>query len=150
MKVLSLFIKRKKGGKVEKIEEGQLKEGHGLVSNVNGGGSREISIATLRVRKYLEDKSLKGICSYRFYENITIGGLNVEELKLGQRIIIGDTILEITSIGKKCFPECNLFISNNLCPLTKDVLFTKIIRGGFIKIGDRVNLMEPTDFIWVR
>lgn len=147
MKVLSLFIKREKGGKVEKIKAGHLKKGYGLVGDVNGGKAcKELSIASHRIRKYLDEENIKGICGHRFYENITIEGLKVAKLKIGDRITIGNTILEITSIGKGCFPECNLLISGKICPLSKEVLFAKVIRGGVIRVGDRVKLVNAPDY----
>ncbi|MCF6463490.1 MOSC domain-containing protein [Clostridium sp. Cult1] len=143
MEVKSLFIKREKGGNIERIEEGFFKREKGLVGDINGiGGDRQVSIATSRVRKYIEEGKSKGICVKRFYENITIEGLNIEELSIGQRVIIGETIQEITHMGKRCFPECNLFISNNPCPLFKEVLFTRVLKDGIVKAGDKVGIMN--------
>lgn len=146
MQVISLFVKRKKGENIIRIEEACLKKDCGLIEDVNGvGGDRQVSIATDKVRKYIKKGDSEGICNHRFYENITIEGLDIEKLYVGQRIIIGETIQEITSIGKNCFPECNLLISNNPCPLSEEVLFTKVIEGGSIKIGDKVDIMYYTN-----
>ncbi|HSH36640.1 MOSC domain-containing protein [Schnuerera sp.] len=142
MKVNSLFIKRKKGGNIERIEEGYFKREKGLVGDINGiGGDRQVSIATERARKYIEGEGAKGICGKRFYENITIEGLNIEKFFIGQKVIIGETIQEITHIGKRCFPECNLFILNDPCPLSKEVLFTRVLKNGIVKAGDKVGIM---------
>ncbi|MCF6465151.1 MOSC domain-containing protein [Clostridium sp. Cult2] len=146
MRVDSLFIKKKKDRTIEKIEEGYLIKDYGLAGDINGvGGDRQVSIATKKVRRYMEKGDLEGICSNRFYENITIEGLNIEKLYIGQWIIIGDTVQEITSIGKRCFPECNLLISHNPCPLFKEVLFAKVIKEGPIKVGDKVDLINNTN-----
>jgi len=146
MQVKALFIKRKKDGNIERIKEGYLVMDYGLSGDINGvGGDRQVSIATEKVRTYMEKGDLKGICSHRFYENISIEGLEIEKLHIGQRIIIGETVQEITSIGKRCFPECNLLISNNPCPLFKEVLFTRVIKEGPIKTGDKVDIIYYTN-----
>ena len=143
MKVVSLLVKRKKGGNIERIEEGYLKEDYGLLGDINGTNrDRQISIATDGVRKYIEKDDSEGICNHRFYENITIEGLDTERLHIGQKIIIGETVQEITSLRKSCFPECKLIASKNPCPLRKEVVFTRVIKEGPIKIGDKVGIIN--------
>lgn len=142
MIVTSISIKEKKKDNIKKIERGFLKENHGLVGDVNAkGGYRQISIIGKKDREYLEKENIRGLCTKRFYENITIEDLNVEKLATGQKIIIGETVHKITSIGKRCFPECNLLNSNIPCPLSRGVVLTKVIKGGIIKIRDKVSVI---------
>ncbi|NLJ98425.1 MAG: sigma 54-interacting transcriptional regulator [Tissierellia bacterium] len=68
--------------------------------------------------------------------------LNLNKLKVGSTIIIGDTIQEITEIGKSCFPECNIIKKGEICPLASEALFTRVKKGGNIKIGDYVNIKD--------
>lgn len=138
MHVTSLHSKEEKG-EIIKIDEGFFEKDKGLVGDINGkGGDKQVSIFTREGREYIEEEKLKGLCIERFYENITIQGLYIDKLYEGQKLKIGDTIQEITYIGKRCFLECNLVGSNKQCPLSKEVIFTKIIKSGIIKVGDLV------------
>jgi MOSC domain-containing protein YiiM len=139
MEVISLYKKEEKNSKAIQIDQGFFMENKGLFGDINGkGGDRQVSILTVNHRDAIE-KEDKGLCTERFYENITIEGLDVDKLHIGQKIIIGETIQVITAIGKKCFKECNLVKSNKQCLLSTNVIFTKVVRSGNIKIGDKIN-----------
>lgn len=139
MNVTSLFKKEEKIGTVVKVDEGFFQKDKGLLGDINAkGGDKQVSIFTKEGREFIERENIVGLCTERFYENITIEGLSGYELHEGQTLKIGNTIHEITYIGKKCFPECSLLQSNKQCPLSKEVIFTKVIRSGVIKVGDIV------------
>lgn len=141
MVISDLFIKRQKRGKIERIERGILKKDCGLVDDVNAkGGYRQVSIISKKNKDYLDKEDIQGLCTKRFYGNLIIEGLEIEKFSIGQKLIIGETVQEITSIGKRCFSQCNLLGSNIYCPLKKGVVFTKVIRGGIVKEKDNVSL----------
>lgn len=141
MHVTSLNKKEEKKGNIIKIREGFFEIDKGLIGDINGNSrDKQVSIFTREAREYIEKENINGLCMERFYENITIEGLIIDELHEGQTLKIGDTIQEISYIGKKCFPECNLLKANNQCPLSKEVIFTKVIKSGVIKVGDIVEL----------
>ncbi len=122
-----------------KVNEGMLKENKGLVGDAySKGGERQISFFSEEGRKKIETQGIEGICTRRFCENITVKDLNLENLKIGSLIKIGESILEVSQIGKECFSSCNLLKIGKLCPLTKDVFFSKVIKGGVIKNGDKI------------
>lgn len=141
MHVTSLRKKEEKKGNVIKIDEGFFEENKGLAGDINReSGDKQVSIFTKEGRECIEREKIKGLCIERFYENITIEGVNIQNLHIGQKLNIGNTIQEITSIGKKCFIECELVIKDRPCPLSREVIFTKVIRSGIIKVGDIVEL----------
>ncbi len=100
--------------------------------------NRQISILSRRVREQIDREAKDGLCLLKFYENITIEGLDASTMHVGQKLKIGETIQEITSIGKRCFDECKLFQTGQICKLHYNVIFSKILENGSIEIGDKV------------
>lgn len=140
MYVTSINIKEEKKGKVRSISKAYLQIGKGLARDVNSqGGEKEVSILTFEGREQIGD-SKEGICMKRFYGNIEIKGLDITKLAIGQRLKIDHTILEITVIGKECFPECSLLQRGEICPLPTSVAFAKVIEGGIIQTGNKVEI----------
>ncbi len=138
--VVGLYIKDRKDSKVKSVEKAFFEEDKGLVGDAHfNGGNRQVSIFTAEGREEISS-GLKGLCMNKFYENIRVKNLDVGKLKVGSIIKVGDTLHEITEIGKKCFPDCQIVKKGKSCPLTTQVIFTKIIEGGSILIGDRVAL----------
>lgn len=137
--VVALYIKENKSKANRTILEGFFQKDKGLRGDVHSkGGNRQISIFTLEGREEILSSNLKGLCTQRFYENIRVKNLNLEKLTIGSKLKIGETLQEVTEIGKGCFPECNIIKDGITCPLSKQVLFTKVLREGKIKVGDPV------------
>ncbi|MGO1468417.1 MAG: MOSC domain-containing protein [Tissierella sp.] len=101
-----------------------------------------MSILSRRVRSLIDEEEIEGLCLFRFYENITIEGLDAKNLTIGDRLQVGEVTLEVTSIGKRCFEECKLIQSGEVCELFMNVVFTKSIKGGFVRIEDKVSSLD--------
>lgn len=141
--VVGIYIKTEKNKPWELIQEGYFKEGFGLIGDIHSKeGDRQVSILSEKARNKLSSTEFMGLCTERFHENIMVKDLNLNKLKVGSKIIIGDTIQEITEIGKSCFPECNIIKKGEICPLASEALFTRVKKGGNIKIGDYVNIKD--------
>jgi len=76
-----------------------------------------------------------------FAENLTIDGINLKALKVGNRLKIGESvILEITQIGKEDHPSVvTRTLGVSLLPY--EGLFCRVIKGGKIKKGDPVEVI---------
>ncbi|NLK44534.1 MAG: hypothetical protein GX300_09090 [Tissierellia bacterium] len=139
MYVKSLNIKEEKKGKVKKIPKGYFLKDKGLVGDINSkGGEKQVSIIRSEAMEGINN--IQGLCSKRFYANIEIHGLDMDKLHMGQRLKIGNTLQEITILGKECFQECDLYLSGEICPLSSNVFFTKVIEEGIIEVGNPVNI----------
>ncbi len=124
---------------IKEVKEGVLKENSGLVGDIySKGGEKQISFFSEEGRNKIETQGIEGICTKRFYENITIKNLHLKNLQIGSLIKIEESILEVSHIGKECFPDCNLLKIGKFCPLAKDVIFAKVIKGGVIRNGDKI------------
>lgn len=75
-----------------------------------------------------------------FAENITTEGFPLYEMKVLDRLVCGETVLEVTQIGKKCHgAKCHIFVATGDCVMPKEGIFCRVLSGGNIGPGD---LME--------
>lgn len=74
-----------------------------------------------------------------FAENITTEGLPLYEMKILDRLVCGDTVLEVTQIGKKCHgAKCHIFVQTGDCVMPKEGIFCRVLSGGTIRPGDQL------------
>lgn len=83
----------------------------------------------------------KDLTPGKFAENLTTQGICLYELPIGTRLQIGDTIQEVTQIGKKCHSGCEIKKLTGDCIMPREGIFTKIIKEGQIKSGDEIILL---------
>ena len=85
-----------------------------------------------------------------FAENIDTQGIDIDQIKIGDRIIIGDNIvLEVSQIGKECHSGCEIQKLTGECIMPKKGVFAKVLKGGIVKRNDnlRVEMLGPQKFI---
>ena len=75
-----------------------------------------------------------------FGENLVVEGFHLRELPLGSIFTIGDVVLELTQIGKECHSHCEIYKVMGDCIMPREGVFTKVLHGGTIKIGDEIVL----------
>lgn len=140
MEVVKLKIKDENKKLIE-LNEISLDKIKGLVEEpANRDSTKQISILSKGVRDSIDNRKIDGLCTERFYENISIEGLESKKLTAGDKFVIGETVLEVTSIGKRCFDSCRLVESKKKCKLAGDVIFAKVLKNGTIKKNDIVNI----------
>ena len=75
-----------------------------------------------------------------FAENIITRGIDLSNIKIGERLKIGEkVVLEITQIGKECHNNgCAIKKKTGDCIMPREGLFAKVIAGGRVQAGDIV------------
>lgn len=137
----AIFINRQKSMPREQVQEGIFKEDFGLIGDIKSGSSeKQVVILGLESNKQHSEYS-NGLCINRFHETIRIRNIELYRFSVGTKLKIGETIQEISIIGKKCFDECKLVQSGVRCSLSTQTVFTKVIQGGAIKVGDLIQIM---------
>ena len=120
-----------------------LEEGMGILGDRHAdGGERQISILLSEVREWMGRQSEPGLCFRRYKENIRISGMMPGVFQEGAHLQIGESELEITGFGKRCFPECKYVSQGKDCVLLHGAFYARVVRSGRIKEGDCVICMQ--------
>ncbi len=64
-------------------------------------------------------------------------------MPVGTKLKIGETLHEVTQIGKKCHAEdgCEIARTVGKCIMPKEGIFTKVLKGGVVKAGDEITIL---------
>ena len=128
-----------KGKKGIELSIGNLIKHLGLEGDYHArGGERQISILFSEIRDKILSSAEQELCFTRFRENITIQGSG--QIAPGMMLAIGEAVLEITGETKKCHEECSFYKKDGSCPLRDLNLFAKVVKSGFIRAGDRIEI----------
>ncbi len=77
-----------------------------------------------------------------FAENLTTEGIILYELPIGTKLIIGETEMEVTQIGKECHTGCAIREIVGDCVMPREGIFTKVLKPGWIKAGDTIEVIN--------
>ena len=142
-KVLSINISKKKGIVKEPLEKGIFIENHGLKGDAHSGEwHRQVSLLGQESIDKIIAMGIEDLDPGKFAENITTEGIELYTLPVGTRLRIGETIQEVTQIGKECHDRCAIYHKVGDCVMPKEGIFTKIIEGGEVKAGDEITVIE--------
>ncbi|SCG84542.1 MOSC domain-containing protein [Proteiniborus sp. DW1] len=142
-KVTAIYLCDPKEMTLRSVEEGVFKENHGLIGDKHSfSGDRQVTLFSAEGRNRIETIEADGLCVRKFYENLTVQGLDASKLVCGRELVIGESIFQITAIGKRCFLDCNIVKRTEACSLRYGVVFAKVILGGRVRVGDEVLLRE--------
>jgi len=142
-KVLAVNISEKKGEVKHPIEKGYFKENHGLVGDAHAGDwHRQVSLLGKESIDKMDMTKVQGTCLGKFAENITTEGVILFELPVGTKLQIGETLMEVTQIGKECHLGCAIRKLVGDCIMPKEGIFAKVLVGGNIKAGDELTVLN--------
>ncbi len=120
-----------------------FKEGFGIEGDAHAGsGKRQVSLLSIEAMEKFEDEASKKGIEIRpgsFAENITTEGVVLEQLRVGDRLNMGDgVILKVTAIGKECHSGCSITQTVGRCIMPKQGVFAAVETGGTLKIHDKI------------
>lgn len=142
-KVIAVNISEKKGVPKQSIEKGYFEVNHGLVGDAHAGNwHRQVSLLGMESIEKMKASGLKGLCMGKFAENLTTDGLILYELPVGTKLKIGETLMEVTQIGKECHAGCAIRKLVGDCVMPREGIFTKVLTAGWIKPGDEITVVE--------
>ena len=64
-------------------------------------------------------------------------------MPVGTQLRIGETLLELTQIGKECHSHCAIHQAMGDCIMPREGVFAKVLHGGIVKPGDKVLQLPP-------
>lgn len=142
-KVIAINFSKEKGVIKETIPVGYFEKDHGLVGDAHAGKwHRQVSLLAKESVNKMTEKGVKGLCSGKFAENLTTEGLILHKLSVGTKIRIGETIQEVSQIGKECHNGCAIKAQVGECIMPKEGIFTVVLQSGNIKEGDLIEVIE--------
>lgn len=134
--VVAVCISEKKGERKTPVDSVELRENHGIVGDAHAGDwHRQVSLLASESIDKMRALGLD-VDSGDFAENITTSGIALVTLPVGSRLQVGETLLEVTQIGKECHTRCAIFYQAGDCVMPKEGIFARVIRGGVIRPGD--------------
>lgn len=142
-RVVAVNISEKKGVPKKTIEQGEFRVDHGLVGDAHAGNwHRQVSLLGIESINKMKALGIEGLCTGKFAENLTTEGIELWKLPVGTKLRIGDTLQEVTQIGKECHVKCAIFQQIGSCVMPTEGIFTKVLKDGVIKAGDTIEVVE--------
>jgi molybdopterin adenylyltransferase len=137
--VVSVNISQKKGTIKIPVPAIQLSD-IGVAGDAHSGHwHRQVSLLAEESIGKFSGTAGRKINYGEFAENITTRGIAVHLTNPLDRFSIGEAVLEVTQIGKKCHGDsCNIFKEVGNCVMPKEGIFCRVIKPGTIKAGDRI------------
>lgn len=142
-KVLAVNISEKKGVIKHPMEKGYFEVDHGLVGDAHAGKwHRQVSLLGQESIDKMTAMGIEGLCTGKFAENLTTEGIEIFTLPVGTKLRIGETLMEVTQIGKECHVGCQIRTQVGDCIMPREGIFTRVLKAGWIKPGDEIELLE--------
>lgn len=141
-KVLAINTSDKKGVIKNPVEEALFIEDFGIQGDAHGG--TDIRQVSLLAEESVNKMRAQGLTlKYGdFAENITTVGIELHTLPIGTKLKIGETLQKVSKIGKECHHGCAIKQKIGQCIMPTEGIFTKVIKGGKIKTGDTIEIIE--------
>jgi MOSC domain-containing protein YiiM len=141
-KVVAVCVSENKGERKKPVDVVEIKENHGIVGDAHSGEwHRQVSLLALESIRKMQQKGLD-VNTGDFAENITTEGIDLPSLPLGTRLTIGETLVEVTQIGKECHTRCAIYHQAGDCVMPREGIFAKVIRGGTIRKDDKIEVVS--------
>jgi len=139
-RVMAVCISEKRGTQKINVSEAVLIENFGIENDAHAGDwHRQVSLLCY---DRVEEFRARGadVSDGAFGENILVEGIDFKTLPVGTVFRCGDAVLELTQVGKQCHSHCVIYHKVGDCIMPREGVFTKVIRGGRISVGDELEI----------
>jgi MOSC domain-containing protein YiiM len=139
--VVSVNLSEKKTVRKTPGTSGTLLVGSGFEGDAHAGDwHRQVSLLAEESIAKMQAKGLD-VDAGDFAENITTRGIDLVSLPVGTRVRVGQTLLEVTQIGKECHTKCAIYYQAGDCVMPKEGIFAIVVEGGPVSVGDEVTVV---------
>ena len=138
-RVLHLFRAPQRRAPMEELGEARVVEQFGLEGCAHawpGGGKRQVLLMDVETLRTLDLRP--GIIR----ENITTEGLEVNALKVGEKLRVGQVELEVSAVCEPCelMEEIRAGLMEEL--MGRRGMLCRVLRGGVVRPGDTIAVHE--------
>jgi MOSC domain-containing protein YiiM len=138
--IIATSISEKKGTSKTNVDSITLVEDLGVKDDAHAGpGLRQVSFIGMDTIRKIIEKGIN-IEPGGFGENITTEGVVLYELPVGTKFVIGDVEMEVTQIGKECHEACAIRKKVGDCPMPREGIFARVIKGGDVSAGSTIEI----------
>lgn len=135
-RVAHLFRAPKRRAKMEELPEARVKKDAGFegCAHARPGGKRQVLLVDVETLRKLElDPGI-------IRENITTEGLDVNGLKIGQGVMVGEVKLEVSAVCEPCelMEEIRAGLQAELAG--QRGMLCRVLSGGLVKVGDPIQV----------
>lgn len=142
-KILGICTSEKRGTEKKEVTEAELAADWGIVGDAHGGKwHRQVSLLSFEKIQAFREKGAE-VAFGAFGENLIVEGYDLRTLPVGTRFEIGDVVLELSQIGKECHSHCQIYRRMGDCIMPREGVFTEVITGGHIRVGDEIRAIKP-------
>jgi MOSC domain-containing protein YiiM len=145
--VIAVCRSEKKGEKKTPMARVTIREEYGVVGDAHADSAthRQVSLLAIESIDKMRGKGLE-LHPGDFAENITTEGIDLAGLPVGTRLNIGgEVVLEMTQIGKECHAGCAIRQQVGDCIMPREGVFARVVRGGQIKPGDTIEIVDSQE-----
>jgi len=144
-RVVSVNISEKKGTLKREVPEIQLRLRHGIVGDAHAGDwHRQISLLAEESVDKLRPL-LPQLQPGAFAENINTEGIDLKSLPVGARLRLGETVVEVTQIGKECHNDCAIKKAVGKCVMPTEGIFAVVVKEGSVRKGDPIEVIREAE-----
>ncbi len=141
-KIKAISISDRKGIRKKNISSTNLIADFGLEGDAHAGKwHRQVSFLAEESIESMRAKGLDVVAG-NFAENITTEGVDLTSLKVGTHVIIGDSELVISQLGKICHARCAIYHQAGDCVMPREGIFAVVTEGGNIQVGDTIEIQD--------
>ncbi|RUM89355.1 MAG: MOSC domain-containing protein [Thermodesulfatator sp.] len=141
-RVTALSLSREKGVPKENVPEVRIVRGYGVEGDAHGGPwHRQVSFLDTATLEYMRRILGREVRPGELAENVTVD-LDLSQVKVGDQILAGECLFEVTQIGKKCHSGCAIFQRVGRCEMRNRGVFTRVLKGGVLRVGDPVKILR--------
>jgi MOSC domain-containing protein YiiM len=144
-RVTSINLSEKKTVRKQRFERGTLVLDRGFEGDAHAGDwHRQVS---LLAQESIDEMVAKGleVGPGDFAENITTEGVDVMTLPVGSVVRVGDTMLEVSQVGKVCHNKCAIYYQAGDCVMPREGVFAVVRTAGDVAVGDEVEIISLGD-----
>lgn len=140
--VMAVCISERKGVPKVEVPYIDVRRNHGILGDAHAGNwHRQISLLAEESVDTMRALGLT-LAPGAFAENILTRGLELKSLPVGTRLRVGETLLEVTQIGKECHNGCAIRRLTGKCVMPTEGIFAIVLEEGRIQPGDVVTVQE--------
>ena len=141
-KVIAVCISEQKGTQKKNVGTATFVEDWGIENDAHAGKwHRQVSLLS---HDKIEAFRARGaeVVDGAFGENLVVEGYDFRAMPIGTVFQCNDVVLELTQIGKECHHGCEIFQKMGECIMPREGVFTRVLHGGTISVGDELTVKE--------